>query len=113
MKNKYGFLFLLTIVVFMTVYINSQVSLFLSVIFFIYTSIPGLILYYLFYLKKVEFKLRFILLVVFGYSWATLTSLLIKETYINVAIFSGISIGILASFFSHFIKNRKKPTNLN
>lgn len=95
---------------FMAIYVHEQVDLFWAIVFFIYTSIPSLILYYLFFIKKLNLNLRLILLIVFGYLWATLTSLLMKETYISIALFFGISIGSLASLFYHFIKSRE---NLN
>lgn len=112
MKIGYDFLLLLAIVMFMAVYVNAQVDLFVSIVFFIYTSIPSLILYYLFYIKKIETNLRLILLVVFGYLWAALTSFFIKETYISIALFSGISIGVLASFLYHLNKGRKNSPKL-
>lgn len=110
-KNKFDYLLLLGIAMFMAVYVNAEVNLFSAIVFFIYTSIPTLILYYLFYIKKIKSNLKFLLMIVFGYSWAILTSFLIKETYISIALFFGISIGVLASLFHH-LNNRKKTSQL-
>lgn len=60
-KNKYNYLLLLVITTFMTTYINAEVDLFLAILFFIYTSIPSLILYNLFYIKKIKPNLRLVL----------------------------------------------------
>ena len=110
MRKKYEYLLLLLIVMVFAVYVHKEVGLLFSVIFFIYTAIPGLFLYYLFYIKKIKLNLRFILLIVFGYLWATVTSFFINDIYVSIALFFGISIGILASFLYHFYKNRKNTT---
>src|SRR5690625_54094 len=107
MNNKYDFSILLVIAMFMATFIYTEVNLFFATVFFICTSIPGLILYYLFYVKKIEFYLKFILLVIFGYSLATLASLIINETYISIVMISAVSISILVSFLYKLDRRRK------
>lgn len=109
MRKNYGYLILLVIAMYLAVFINEETGLFLlSVVVFISIAIPSLILYYLFYVKKIKLYLRFVLLIIFGYLWAIVISFSIKNSYISIVIFLGISIGILASLFYHCAINKKK-----
>ena len=102
MKKTSKYLILLLLV-----FLLSQVFIYSefwnALIISVYTLIFCWVIYYLFNTKNKRYLFKVFIPIILGYTWALITSLILKDFYLTTGMFGGITLGVIISLVYHLV----------
>lgn len=107
-KAFWNFLFVFLIVCYIAFQVYQSSNIKTAIIVFVYTVMLCSVIFYLFQIKRRNYLSANMLAIGLGYIWVLITSMIVNDVILTMAMFGGVTIGILIVFIYRIMKRRIK-----